>query len=152
MVELKKQMVKRIGFIAVLFLLVMGCRREGQKTLPGSAEKILIGIYSVIENYEVAEGPHAGFKGSISYTIQVRDDSRRHILLFENMANTYTIAGSQKGDSIFLDTQKFPYHNDNVSISGYGKFSGDSLFIELFSGGPAGQIKSICRAKKLYLK
>jgi hypothetical protein len=145
-------MGRRVAYIIVIVLLVMSCRKEVQKISFESGERIFAGSYSVIENYEVAEGPHAGFKGSISYTIQVQDDSRRHILLFENIVNTYTIAGSQKGDSIFIDTQKFPYHNDNVSISGYGKFSGDSLFLELFSGGPAGQIKSICRAKKLYLK
>ncbi|MCX6122005.1 MAG: hypothetical protein NTX44_10365 [Ignavibacteriales bacterium] len=145
-------MGRRVAYIVVIFLLVMGCRKEVQKISSESVERIFTGSYSVIEYYEVADGPHAGFKGSSSYTIQVQGDSRRHILLFENIAHTYTIVGSQKGDSIFLDTQKFPYHNEYVSISGYGKYSGDSLFLELFSGGPAGQINYHCRAKKLYLK
>ncbi len=101
----------------------------------------------------MAEGPHADFKGRNSYTMQVRDSSsERQIYLFENIANAYNIAGRLRGDSIFLNAQKFPYHNDKVMISGKGKVSGDSLVLDIYSGGPAGQIKSVCRAKKLYLK
>jgi hypothetical protein len=137
-VEWKKQMLRRIASLVVVFLLVTGCRREVQKTLPGSGKKIFTGSYSAIENFEVVEGPHMGFKGSSSYTIQVRDDSRRYIILFENIANAYNVTGIWSEDSIFLDTQKFPYYNDSVTISGQGKFSGDSLFLELYSGGPAG--------------
>ena len=143
-------MLKKIACLLILFLLVMGCRREVQKTVPGSS---FTGSYSLIEDYQVAEGPHAGFKGSSSYTIQVRDiNSDRCIYLFENIANAYNITGILNGDSIILNTQKFPFHNDSVSISGMGKLSGDSLVFELYSGGPAGQIRSICRAKKLYLE
>jgi len=46
--------------------------------------------------------------------------------------------------------QKFPSYTDSVTISGKGRFSGDSLFLEFTSGGPAGLIKSECRAKKMY--
>jgi len=146
-------MLKKVVFMFVIFLLIMGCRREVQKTPSESAENKITGSYSMIENYEVAAGPLADFKGRSSYTIQVRDSSReRHIYLFENIANAYNIAGILSGDSIFLITQKFPYHNEKVMISGKGKLRGDSLFLDIFSGGPAGQIKSVCRAKKMYLK
>jgi hypothetical protein len=55
----------------------------------------------------VVEGPHTGFKGSSSYTIQVRDDSRRHIILFENIANAYKVAGILSEDNIFFAAQRF---------------------------------------------
>jgi hypothetical protein len=143
-------MLKRFASAAVIIFIVTGCRREFQKTISGSGEKTITGGYSVIENYEVFEGPHTGIKGSSSYPIRVLDDNRRRILLFENVARVYTLAGIRSGDSIHFELQKFPYYPDSVTISGNGRFSGDSLFLELISGGPAGLVKSECRAKKMY--
>lgn len=130
----------------------MGCRKEIQKLYDKSKEKIITGSYSLIEHYEVAEGPQAGAQGSSEYTIQVRADSVHQYILFENIAQAYTLSGTRSGDSVFLVTTKFPYHTGSVTISGYGKFNGDSIFLELSSGGPAGQIKSICRGIKRYSK
>jgi len=139
-------------FVSAAFIIFMmtGCRREIQKMISRPGEKTIKGGYSVIENYEVLEGPHAGFKGSNSYSIRVLDDHRRRILLFENVARAYTLVGILSEDSIHFEMQKFPSHTDSVTISGKGRFSGDSLFLEITSGGLAGLIKSECRAKKMY--
>jgi len=61
--EWKKQKLRRIAYVVVLFLLMTGCRREVQKTSPVSREKIFTGNYSAIDNYKVMEGSHTGFKG-----------------------------------------------------------------------------------------
>jgi hypothetical protein len=146
-------MQRIIAYLFILILLVIGCRKEIQKTQSGSIEKIFTGSYSLIENYEVTEGPHAGFKGKSTYTIKMLvGNSESHIYLFENIANAYNVNGILKGDSIIFNTQKFLYHNDSVTISGKGTLIGDSLFLDLYSGGPAGQIRSVCKAKKMYLK
>ena len=145
-------MLKRIEYLLVVVLLAPGCRKEVQKPLDESKEKEITGSYSLIEHYEAAEGPQAGAQGSSEYSLQVRADSVHQFILFENIAQAYTIRGTRSGDSVFLVTTKFPYHAGSVTISGHGKFNGDSLFLELSSGGPAGQIKSICRGMKRYSK
>ena len=143
-------MLNRFVSAAFIIFMMTGCRREIQKMISRPGEKTIKGGYSVIENYEVLEGPHAGIQGSSSYSIQVLDDNRRHILLFENVARVYTLTGTRSEDIINFEMQKFPYYSDSVTISGKGRFSGDSLFLELTSGGPAGLIKSEYRGKKMY--
>jgi len=136
-----------VWIIVLLFL--TGCRSEILKLKPAAGEEDYTGGYVLVERFEISEGPYQGVRGSNSYTIHVRNAKEPHQIQFENYAQAYTLTGERRGDSVMLGIQRFPFHNDSVSIFGNGKFSSDSLYLDLYSGGPAGQIKSVCTAKRL---
>lgn len=111
-------------------------------------KKSFYGKYSVKEFYEIKAGTATGTKDTTNYSVIIKADNNNKVI--ENFANAYSVLIDINADSLFIASQKFPYQNREVNISGKGFFKGDSLFMDYFSGGPAGQI--FCKWKAIKSK
>lgn len=136
----------------ILIVLYAGCRREILNYKNSPEGMSLTGSYSLVENYEIIEGPNTGYRSTSNYTVKIYPDSTHSRIIIDNLFRAYKASGIISGDSLYLSSQKFPYYNDSISLSGHGRIVGDSLTLEVISGGPVGQIKSNCRAKRISTK
>ncbi len=132
-----------------MLMLFAGCMKNLQKDVIGGSVESRFGTYAVTERYEVTGGPREGMTGESAYAVTLRAMPGDSLVTIENLANSYTVQARWKGDSLYIDSRQFPYYDSFVSISGAGRVSRGGVSFVYFSGGPAGQITSVCSGVKI---
>jgi hypothetical protein len=141
--------MKRLGIVILILSAAVSCSTPKAAVdikNAGNGVESFVGQYFVTENYSIKAGALTGQKGESKYTITISKGIKENEIVIENFANSYKANAYIKGDSLFIPSQKFPYHESRVTIMGQGKKLSDTIYYDYFSGGPAGQIECKCIA------